>query len=185
MFYSNVNEVVDRVTSNDSSSSDLIRLSFVCCRPALMSSTTSSVVFFRAWSLYPVVVSVYPAVVRQRLVRQLVRLSRCRCWDRRPSQLLSLLRSSSVSAAVAIETVVRLSCCRYWDRRPSSSTFVENTVRRGRRRSARLFEDVEPLHLRRRRLLHRSGIILSLVVHDTQRTYERCYRSSRAWAILH
>ena len=91
-----MNEVVDRVTCNNSSSSDLFRLPFVCCRPSLLSSTTSSVVFVRA--LY-----VYPVVVRQRLVRQLVSLSRCRCWERRPS----------------------------------SPTFVEDTVLRGRRRSAR------------------------------------------------
>ena len=106
-----LNEVVDRVTSSDSSSSDLIRLSLVCCRPALLSSTTSSVVFVSVWSVYPV-------VVRQRLVRQLFRLS----------------------------------CCRYWDRRSCSSTFVEDTVRLGRRRSARLFGNVEPRHLRRRLL---------------------------------
>ena len=80
-----LNEVVDRFMSNDSSSSHLIRLFFVCCRPALLSSTTSSVVFVRAWSVYPV-------VVRQRLVRN---------W--------------SVSAAVAVETVVRPA-------RPSSRT---------------------------------------------------------------
>ena len=134
-----LNELVDRVTSNDSSYSDLIRLSFIqhFCRRRHHPSSSSA-----------------PG----------------------PSTRLSYVNvmfdNWSVSATVAVEIVVCLSCCHYWDRHPSSPTFVEDTVRRDRRWSARLFGDVEPRHLRHRRLLRRSGVILSLVSHDDPTLYD-------------
>ena len=187
--------MVDRVTSNDSSSSDLIRLSIVCGRLALLSSTTSSVVFVRASS-------VHPFVVRQRLVRQLVRLSRCRCWDRRPSQLLSLLRPSSVQPDLrrghrqprspSIGSPLR-------GRRTSSSSSSSSSTSERRHPVARRPRWPDIL---RHRSLRRSFVVACVHTHSTRRVrtlvvsgrssvncefwraYERCYRSSKAWAVI-
>ena len=107
-----LNEVFDRVTSNDSSSSEISRLQ------------TSSVCPSSA--------------ADQHFCRRRRHPSSSSAPD--PSKRLwcvnVLFDNWSVSAAVAVETVVRLSCCRYWDRRPSNPTFVEDTIHRGRRRFA-------------------------------------------------
>ena len=76
-----------------------------------------------------------------------------------------------ISAAVTVETVVLLSRCRSWDRRPSRPNLNEETIHLRRRWSARCFGDVEPRHLRRRRLLCRS-IIMSLAVNNDPTLYD-------------
>ena len=177
--------MLDRVTSTDSSSSDFICLTFVCCRPALL----LSVVFVRAWSVYPV-------VVRQRLVRQLVRLSRCRCGDRRPSQSLSLWRPSSVSAAVAIETVVRPA--RPSSRTPSAEVAVDCLTLRGRRTSSSSSSSSSTLERRhpvarrprrsdnlRHRPLRRSFVVPCVRTHSTCRVRTLVFsRSSSVNCVL-